>query len=238
MILLNILKSAFDVYRNSFYVSVLGSFFVLALTFGVYLFLFPILVNLPIEEFSTLAVHKPEELQKILETADFQVKFNLFVLLINCILAPMSAGFYKAFENARNGQQTPMSVLFSFYNSAYTMRIMGYVIGLTIFKLLLSLTLKNIGLAPVAFYVSLLLSLLFTLSIPFIIFENQSVGQAMKSSSKAVAPQMFTAMMALLVGGLMALLGLLFFVVGVAVTLPFFYAVNYGIYINAKSITN
>ena len=90
---------------------------------------------MPIDDFSKIAVNQPEELQKIIQSIDFQIKFNLFILLIECILAPMSAGFYKIFDLQANQQKGTMAVLFSYYNSPYTTRILGYVILLNAIKL-------------------------------------------------------------------------------------------------------
>ncbi len=115
MLLLNILKNAFETYRNSFLINLLGSITLVSVVFLLYILIFPMLLKMPLNEFSQLAISQPEEMQKILLTPDFQVKMTLFLLLINCIIAPMEAGFYKVFDalkkQGRNQPQNPFFFL-------------------------------------------------------------------------------------------------------------------------------
>ncbi len=230
MLLLNILKNAFETYRNSFLISLLGSIMLISVIFLLYILIFPMLLKMPLNEFSQLAISQPEEMQKILLTPDFQVKMTLFLLLINCIIAPMEAGFYKVFDALKNKEEVSHKILFSFYNSTYTGRILGFVLLFSALKWGIAFLLARLGLSGLDFSFSLVLSLLFTLTIPFIIFENQSIGTAMKQSSRHIAPYMFTALIVLFIGIVLAFLGALFFGFGMVLTLPFFFAVNYSLY--------
>lgn len=231
MALFGILKNALITYRNTFIISLLGSAFLFTVILGLYLVVFPILVNSPIEEFSQMVINDPEKWQKTLQSTDFQIKFNLFILLINCILAPMSAGFYKVFSEEKPSPRT----LFSFYNSIYTGRILGYVILLTAVKFLISLILEAVGIPSASISISVVLSLLFTLTIPYIVLENQSLTQAMASSSRSITPRMFTALVVLFLAVLIAFLGVFLFLIGVIFTLPYFYSVNYWLYYSGKN---
>lgn len=232
MILLNILKNAFETYRNSFLISLLGSIALVSIVFLLYVLIFPMLLKMPLNEFSQLAINKPEEMQKILLTPDFQIKMALFFLLINCIIAPMEAGFYKIFDALKNKEEVSHKILFSFYNSTFTGRILGFVLLFSALKWMIAFLLTRIGLSGFDFSFSMILSLLFTLTIPFIIFENQSIGTAMKQSSRHIAPHMFTALIVLFIGIVLSFLGVLLFGFGVVLTLPFFFAINYSLYKN------
>lgn len=234
MALFSILKNAFITYRNTLITSMLGSSFLVAVIFGLYLVIFPILVNSPIEEFSKMVLNDPEKWQKTLQSTDFQVKFNLFILLINCILAPMSAGFYKIFSDEKPSNRA----LFSFYNSVYTARILGYVVLLTAIKFFISLLTEAMGVPSVSISISVVISLLFTLTIPYIVLENQLLTQAMASSSRSITQRMFTALVVLFLAAMIAFLGVFFFVIGVIFTLPFFYSVNYWLYFSGKTQKN
>lgn len=232
MALFSILKNGFITYRNAFIISLLGSAFLFTVILGLYLVIFPILVNSPIEEFSQMVLNDPEKWQKILQSTDFQVKFNLFILLINCILVPMSAGFYKVFSEEKPSYRT----LFSFYNSIYTGRILGYVILLTAIKFFISLLTEAISVPSASISISVVISLLFTLTIPYIVLENQSLTQAMISSSRSITPRIFTALVVLFLAVMIAFLGVFFFLIGVVFTLPYFYSVNYWLYYSGKNI--
>lgn len=230
MLLLDILKNAFKTYRNSFIINVLGSTSVISIILGIYMLIFPILFRVSQEHLMKSVIENPQVIQEIILTPQFQIKFNLFILLIQCIIAPMSAGFYKVFDMKDRGEEASYKVLFSYYNSTFTTRILGFVVVLMAVKLFIEFLLMKLGLASVKFSVSVILSLLFTLTIPIIIFENQSLKVSMKQSSARVAPQMFTTLMVLFVGVILGFSGVLFFGFGIALTLPIFYAINYSLY--------
>ncbi|ATA89955.1 hypothetical protein [Capnocytophaga stomatis] len=230
MLLLDILKDAFKIYRNSFVITILGSISVISIILGIYMLIFPILFGVSQEYLMKSVIENPQVVQEIILTPQFQIKFNLFMLLIQCIIAPMSAGFYKAFDMKKRGEEVSYKVLFSYYNSTFTTRILGFVVGLMAVKLVIEFLLMKLGLATVNFSVSVILSLLFTLTIPIIIFENQSLKASMKQSSASVAPQMFTTLIVLFVGVVLAFSGVLLFGFGLALTLPIFYAINYSLY--------
>lgn len=231
MNILRILKNAFETYANSLLITMLGSSVLFVVIFVIYVSIFPTLFGLPIEEVSPMAISNKEELLKLMSTPQFLVKINLFMLLINCIIAPMSAGFYKIFDMVRNKEQVKNKMLFSYYNSEYTTRILGFVVVIELLKQFAVLALSWVGLGSLGFSVSIIISLLSILTIPIIIFDNQSLTNAMKQSARAVAPYMFTALVVLFVGIVFSFLGLLLFVFGVVFTLPFFYAVNYNLYL-------
>lgn len=232
MLVFTILKNAFQTYRNSFLISFLGSVCLFSVLFLLYLLIFPMLVKMPLNDFSQLALKQPEAVQQLITSADFQVKMMLFILLINCIVVPMEAGFYKLFEALGNKQRVGHKLLFSFYNSVYTKRILSFVLFFSAVKWAIAFLLTRLGLGGFDFSVSVILSLLFTLTIPIIVFENQSVTQAMKVSSRRMAPYMFTALIVLFIGLIATLSGILLFGFGLVLTLPFFFAVNYNLYIN------
>lgn len=230
MLLLEILKNAFKTYYNSLSISILGSVVVVSIIFGIYMLIFPVLFGVSQEYLMKSVADNPEFAQRLILTPQFQIKFNLFLLLVKCILAPMSAGFYRVFDIQKRGEEVGYKVLFSYYNSTFTARILGFVIGLTAVKLVAEFLLLQLGLGTLSVSVSVVLSLLLTLTIPFIIFENQSLVNSMRHSATSIMPQMFTALVVLFVGVVLAFSGILLLGFGIVLTLPFVYAVNYALY--------
>lgn len=230
MILLDILKDAFKIYRKSFLDIILGSISVISIILGIYMLIFSTLFGVSQEYLMKNVIENPQIVQDIISTPQFQIKFNLFIVLIKCIIAPMSAGFYKIFDMRERGEEINYKILFSYYNSSFTARILGFVIGLMMVKLLIEFLLLKLGLGTVSFSLSVILSLLFTLTIPIIIFENKSLKSSMKQSSASVSLQMFTALIALLVGVVLGFSGVLLFGFGIVLTLPLLYAINYSLY--------
>lgn len=231
MNILRILKNAFETYTNSLLITMLGSTVLFIVIFAIYVLILPILFGLPINDISNMAINNKEGLLQLVSMPRFQIKLNLFILLINCIIAPMAAGFYKIFDKVRNKEQVKNKFLFSYYNSSYTARILGFVVVIEVLKQFVVFVLSWIGMGNFGFSTSIIISLLFILTIPFIIFDNQPLMEAMKQSSRKVSPFMFTALVVLFVGIAFSFLGLLLFVFGVVFTLPFFYAVNYNLYL-------
>ena len=236
MLLLNILKKSFRVYQETFLVSLLGSIFLCSIVMGAFLLVFPILFGIPLEQFSQTILQDPEGFQKVALTSDFQVKNGLFRMLMLVFLAPLSAGFYKIFDKSRNGEEIGISVIFSFYNSIYTSRILFFTILLTSVKSVITFLLLKMGLGFADFSISVVLSLLFMLTIPIIVFENESVVNSAGRSARLVIPYMFTIFIALFIAIIFVFLGLVFAIFGVIFTLPFFFAVIYNIYLSTKEI--
>ncbi|WP_392420099.1 beta-carotene 15,15'-monooxygenase [Capnocytophaga canis] len=229
-----IFKTAWEVFRTSILVNALGMLVLFLVITGLYIVIFPMLLGIPLEEISRFTIQTPEQLQSILISPDFQIKFTVFMLLINCIIAPMTAGFYSIFGSVQKNELPTMKQLFSFYNSPYTARILGSVLVITAVKTIISILLNFLGLDAANVSISILISLLVTLTIPIIIFENLSLVDAMRQSSARIAPFMFTVLLALAFGIIMGFSGILVFVVGICFTLPFFYAINYALYAITK----
>ena len=77
------------------------------------------------------------------------------------------------------------------------------------------------------------MSIVFVLTLPIIIFEDQPLLRAMGNSYKRTVPVIFTVMLALILGGLVSLLGAFVFGIGIVVTFPMLYAVIYSLYTNS-----
>ena len=80
-------------------------------------------------------------------------------------------------------------------------------------------------------------SLLLTFAVPIIIFENQSVEQAVRGSIERVMRNFGTVFLSGLVGGIIAVLGVLLFGIGLIFSLPFLFATLYALYAEERGIT-
>lgn len=231
-----VLKMGFALYKRAFMVNVTGMAVLFVAIFSLYVFLFPYIVGMPIESFSKMITANPESLQQIIGSSKFLVSSTVFFTLVNAIIAPMSAGFYKVFSTVKEEKQPSLQQVFAYYNSPYTAWILGVVLVIAVLKTVVFLLLNAIGLSSLDFSMSLIISLLFTLTIPYIIFENKGIFTAFGKSSSAVAPLLFLTFTALFLGILFSLSGILLCGFGLVFTAPFFYAVNYVLYLLLNAV--
>ena len=85
---------------------------------------------------------------------------------------------------------------------------------------------------------NIFISLILAFVIPIIIFENQSFEQAVGDSVERVRLNFGTVFLSGLVGGIITILGALFFGIGLIFSLPFMFATFYALYTEERGITS
>ncbi|MDO5607885.1 MAG: hypothetical protein Q4G08_05450 [Capnocytophaga sp.] len=226
-----LLKAAFNCYQRSFITNATATAVVGMLVFGLYILLFPFITGTSVEGFAQLLKNDPEGLQKLISSNRFYINTSVFSLLINCILAPLSAGYYLSFQKVSQSQTPTLKDVFSYFNSPYTARILGYVLLLTAIKESLFWLLTSLGMPSLHMSLVLILNLLFTFTVPLLIFHDFSIFRAMGNSSSRASMVLFFVFLALVIGFIGAASGLLLFGFGFVLTLPFFYAIKYVLYL-------
>ncbi|CEN48634.1 hypothetical protein ACIRNY_12275 [Capnocytophaga canimorsus] len=227
----NVVRMAFHIYRQTLLVTTPVALLLFVVCFGLYSWLLPSILGMPLEKFIAMVNQNDiENLTLLVNSKRFLIASNLFVLLISCLIAPMSAGFYNVFEKFKENTLLNAREVFNHYNSEYTARIIGYVVLLWAIKLSISLLLMVINLQMFSFWFQVLLSVFFTLTIPYIILQDKPLFSAIKSSIKSVSPYLFLVFVSLIVGIVFTLSGTLLCAIGIAATLPFLYAVNYVLF--------
>ena len=232
MKLSNVLSLSFQLFKTTFLTHLLGCLLLFGALLGLYWFLAPVIFGMPLEEVAQLS-KQPEKIAALVNNGGFAIKLSLFLLLVDGIVTPFTTGMYKNYRSVQRNEAATIGQLFSFYRSTYTGRILSYVLLLTALKSTAFVGIGALGLPAFALATVTVMSIVFVLTLPIIIFEDQPLLRAMGNSYKRTVPVIFTVMLALILGAIVSLLGAFVFGIGIVVTFPMLYAVIYSLYINS-----
>lgn len=232
MKLSNVLSLSFQLFKTTFLTHLLGCLLLFGALLGLYWFLAPVIFGMPLEEVAQLS-KQPEKITALVNNGGFAIKLSLFLLLVDGIVTPFTTGMYKNYRSVQRNEAATIGQLFSFYRSTYTGRILSYVLLLTALKSTAFVGIGALGLPAFALATVTVMSIVFVLTLPIIIFEDQPLLRAMGNSYKRTVPVIFTVMLALILGAIVSLLGAFVFGIGIVVTFPMLYAVIYSLYINS-----
>ena len=232
MKLSNVLSLSFQLFKTTFLTHLLGCLLLFGALLGLYWFLAPVIFGMPLEEVAQLS-KQPEKITALVNNGGFAIKLSLFLLLVDGIVTPFTTGMYKNYRSVQRNEAATIGQLFSFYRSTYTGRILSYVLLLTALKSTAFVGIGALGLPAFALATITVMSIVFVLTLPIIIFEDQPLLRAMGNSYKRTVPVIFTVMLALILGAIVSLLGAFVFGIGIVVTFPMLYAVIYSLYINS-----
>ena len=231
MKLSNVLSLSFQLFKTTFLTHLLGCLLLFGALLGLYWFLAPVIFGMPLEEVAQLS-KQPEKITALVNNGGFAIKLSLFLLLVDGIVTPFTTGMYKNYRSVQRNEAATIGQLFSFYRSTYTGRILSYVLLLTALKSTAFVGIGALGLPAFALATVTVMSIVLVLTLPIIIFEDQPLLRAMGNSYKRTVPVIFTVMLALILGGIVSLLGAFVFGIGIVVTFPMLYAVIYSLYTN------
>ena len=232
MKLSNVLSLSFQLFKTTFLTHLLGCLLLFGALLGLYWFLAPVIFGMPLEEVAQLS-KQPEKITALVNNGGFAIKLSLFLLLVDGIVTPFTTGMYKNYKSVQRNEAATIGQLFSFYRSTYTGRILSYVLLLTALKSTAFVGIGALGLPAFALATVTVMSIVFVLTLPIIIFEDQPLLRAMGNSYKRTVPVIFTVMLALILGGIVSLLGAFVFGIGIVVTFPMLYTVIYSLYTNS-----
>lgn len=232
MKLSNVLSLSFQLFKTTFLTHLLGCLLLFGALLGLYWFLAPVIFGMPLEEVAQLS-KQPEKITALVNNGGFAIKLSLFLLLVDGIVTPFTTGIYKNYRSVQRNEAATIGQLFSFYRSTYTGRILSYVLLLTALKSTAFVGIGALGLPAFALATVTVMSIVFVLTLPIIIFEDQPLLRAMGNSYKRTVPVIFTVMLALILGGIVSLLGAFVFGIGIVVTFPMLYTVIYSLYTNS-----
>ncbi len=219
-----ILDDSFATYKKSVWISGTGVFLLC-------LFAFPITYSII---FNAMDISSLKEFIKIAPTLAEDMNYLLINAAVGIPLAGITAiftaGFYKINHLAKQDKEFGLNNLFDYFKSPYLMKLFltGFLTAL--YSDILGLGLIYLKIPIAATLIQLFITFLFILSIPLIIFENQSTLQAMSNSSKLAMKQPFTIIVCLLFGIIIAILGAFALCVGMFFTIAYIYTINYTLY--------
>ncbi|MBF2709012.1 DUF2189 domain-containing protein [Flavobacterium soyangense] len=185
------------------------------------------------EAFSKKLIHFSELKEKPL---DIVIQINAVTILLSGLLNPFMAGFLKMADCGEKDEEFHVSTMFSYYKSPYFSNIFIAVFIITLVNMSLTTLLEFVGFNIIGSLISLTISFLTFLTIPFIIFGKLNSIDAIKSSIIIVSKQPLILLGLIIVSLIAAMIGIFGFCIGMLFTMPFVYSMNYMIYKNIIGI--
>lgn len=172
----------------------------------------------------------------------------IFSVFMAALFIPLTAGFIQIAHNAQIGEDFSFNTAFEHFKGRHFKELFlsALIINLTsqgisiVSQLIISD--PNSGLAIVLNLLVALLSLVITvltfLTIPFIIFGNLNALDAIKASISVCGQKFFTVLILIIIMSICAALGFIGLCIGIFFTIPLVYSLQYAIYRNAVGIEN
>ena len=154
----------------------------------------------------------------------------IFVLAVNSIFSPISAGFLRMANAAQKDVEFKMRQFFSFYQWSYFKELFVATFVITLISTGLNSMLTYYKIPLLGEIVSAVIGILTVLSIPLIIFGKQKAIGAIQASIRLTSSKFLTLFLLLFVAFLGSLVGLIGFCIGVLFTIPFNMSMQYAIY--------
>ena len=154
----------------------------------------------------------------------------IFVLAVNSIFSPISAGFLRMANAAQKDVEFKMRQFLSFYQWSYFKELFVATFVITLISTGLNSMLTYYKIPLLGEIVSAVIGILTVLSIPLIIFGKQKAIGAIQASIRLTSSKFLTLFLLLFVAFLGSLVGLIGFCIGVLFTIPFNMSMQYAIY--------
>jgi len=188
---------------------------------------------------------------------DFLTEFNVanmgpVGLLVNmgisvlayALLAPISAGLIQIAHNAETNRDFDFSTAFVHYKTSHfkNLFLAGFLINLVSSGITTLLQITNLYFLDetllfvipiISFVVSVIITILVLLTIPFIIFGNLDAMSAIKASISTTSKHFWIILLLLIIFFVCAMLGILALCIGIFFTFPIYFSAQYIIYRNA-----
>lgn len=164
------------------------------------------------------------------------VLYILFSCVVNGIIYPLYAGLLEMAHKAQQGKNLEIGDAFEFYKSIHLKEL--FIAGFTITLIgsginsLIQYS-GNIWIGGLINYIILFFTIL---TVPLIIYSKLNAFDALQTSVKLVLKSPFTIFGLLLIGYILACLGLIGLCIGIFFTLPFMISILYHIYIGILPI--
>lgn len=191
-----------------------------------------ILICIPI--FFIIGFSSLPEVAKKLQPENMSITFLFFyvltLVLLAALSAPLTAGLLKMAYNADHKQEVTIRNAFEYYNSSYFGQIFIAIALLTLISSFFSVGLAAVGYQFLGIIISFIISFLTFLTIPLIIFGNLKVTEAIQGSMITISKQPLLIIGLLIIAGLLVVLGIFGFCIGIFFTIPFIYSMYYILY--------
>jgi hypothetical protein len=173
---------------------------------------------------------KPENLKPENLSSSTLLIYSGAVLVLTCLLSPFQASFLKMADCGDKDEEFHISTLFSYYKFTYLKEILLSTFLITSIGFLQGIVFSHLKLELLGNLISNGISFLTIFTIPLIIFGDLKALEAIKHSILIVFKQPIVLLGLLVVAIIGAMVGFVGCCIGVFLTIPFFYSMNYAIY--------
>lgn len=212
-----------------------------SVTAGLYIFLVFIIIAV-IYTFGLLTlIGSPEELikfsnQKILE--EFMIEKSTEILILNTVLTIavhyLFGGIYGMIKKVQVQPYATLGSAFATVFSKQGLKVLNIIIVMQIVSTIISYYFNIAGFALVGFGVSTLLQLLTYFAIPSIYIDDLSITKSINLSITNINQKPGFLFLFITFAYLLSFIGILFFGLGIILTLPLNYIVAYSLYTHIK----
>lgn len=161
---------------------------------------------------------------------DFMTGYLISIILITCIISPFQAGFLKMADCGEKDEEFHISTIFSYYKNPFLSSIIVSTFIITIIGSGVTLLFENLGYQFIGTLLSLSINFLTFLTIPLIVFGGLDGIESIKTSIVIILKKPWVLLGILIVGTVLAIVGILGLLIGIVFTIPFLYSINYSIY--------
>ncbi|GJH41686.1 hypothetical protein RCZ04_22360 [Capnocytophaga sp. HP1101] len=207
----------------------MGTFLAIVVISVLYVLFLPVILGKGMGDFLEI-MRYPHYYENLMTTPAVQMKMTVLAVLIVCIITPLSAGFYENFRNLDRGEAASANNLFVHYASPYTGRLLAYAILASLLNSVISYLAILVGVPVLNLVINIFISMLLTFTIPIIVFENQPLFKAIESSCVRIMNNFGIVFLSLLIGSILASLGVLVCGIGLIFSFPYIYATIYAAY--------
>lgn len=176
------------------------------------------------------AVFKPENLNLRNLSPDVALKLSVFGTLFPALISPITAGLIKMVYCADKDEEFHVSSIFEFYNFSFFINLFTATLIIALLNQGITMLFESLVQNEIGMLLSLTLSILTILTIPFIIFGKLNAFEAIKASFTVVSKQLITISLLVIVCSITSILGIFGLIIGVFFTIPFVYALYYTLY--------
>lgn len=156
--------------------------------------------------------------------------YILILVLFSGLVSPIGAGFLKIAYLAHANKEFSIGTVFDYYKTAHFKELFISASLLTIVNLGFTLVLEFLEVPILGTVISYVIAYFTLLTVPLIVFANQSAMDAISNSSKLVMKQPIIILGLVIVAFISVLLGLFGLCIGIFFTFPFWYSTIFTIY--------
>jgi len=161
---------------------------------------------------------------------DILMMYLAGLILFNCLISPLAAGLIKMADCAQKDEEFNVSDVFQYYKLPYFKELFIATFVITFINILLTSGINSLHIPFLDTLISTGITFVTLLTIPLIIFSDLKAVDAIKSSIILISKQPLILLGLMIISYFAVLIGLLLCFIGIFLTLPFAYSMQYALY--------